>query len=160
MVENLDDSRISKILQNVDIAFSFGAAWIFKQKHIDLCRNILNMHCTTLPQWRGGGGLSWQILAGENRSAVTFHRLESDVDAGDIVLSRSFIFPEGLKTPKQRMKYMLDLSWPVFEELICDYVTINLSPIKELKTNPFLLIFQDLILVFRHALTGDGLLLK
>ncbi len=128
VVEDLDDSRISRILQNVDIAFSFGAAWIFKQKHIDLCRNILNMHCTTLPQWRGGGGLSWQILAGENRSAVTFHRLESDVDAGDIVLSRPFIFPEGLKTPKQRIKYMQDLSWSVFEELICDYVSNESLP--------------------------------
>jgi len=129
VVDALDDSRSLQVLSDVDIAFSFGAAWIFKEKHINLCPNLLNMHCTTLPQWRGGGGLSWQILAGENRSAVTFHKVDAGVDTGDIVFTNSFYFPDGVATPKQRSGYLEKLAWTTFKELVSDFASNASLPV-------------------------------
>ena len=128
VVDSIDDSRSVQVLSDSDIAFSFGAAWIFKEKHIDLCSNFLNMHCTTLPQWRGGGGFSWQILAGENRSAVTFHRVDAGVDTGDIVFTNSFYFPDGVATPKQRSEYLEKFAWATFRELVSDFASNGSIP--------------------------------
>jgi methionyl-tRNA formyltransferase len=46
---------------------------------------VVNVHPSPLPKYRGAHPLPWQILRGETVSAVTFHLVTSDIDAGPIL---------------------------------------------------------------------------
>jgi len=48
----------------------------------------LNVHPSFLPEYRGPSPVFWQIALGENRSGVTLHRLDAQVDAGPILAQR------------------------------------------------------------------------
>lgn len=51
---------------------------------------IYNLHPSLLPAYRGRCPLFWQLKNQEKESALTLHRLISDIDAGEIVLQEKF----------------------------------------------------------------------
>lgn len=74
-------------------ALSFGAPWIIRSDVINLFEGrVFNAHGTRLPQNRGGGGFSWQILQGNKYGFALIHRLDEGLDTGEIILYREFIF--------------------------------------------------------------------
>ncbi len=88
-------------------ALSLGAAWIFKKEFIDerLGRLLFNSHGSRLPQNRGGGGFSWQILTGNRFGFCTLHLVDDGVDTGDIVSYEEFIYPSSCRTPADLMRH-------------------------------------------------------
>ena len=54
----------------------------------------LNVHPSLLPAYRGPNPVFWQLRAGETMSGVTIHKLDADLDAGDIVATKSIALPE------------------------------------------------------------------
>ena len=57
------DLRVKKHVRSDVIGLSIGAPWIFNEKFIkSFGGKLINMHGTRLPQNRGGGGFSWQIM--------------------------------------------------------------------------------------------------
>ena len=100
------DERVLSSISATTIGISFGAAWIFKQKFIDLFNgNLLNTHGSQLPKNRGGGGFSWIIMQGERLSGSLIHKVNQAVDTGDVVFSKEYNFPEKCKTPLDYQKY-------------------------------------------------------
>ena len=83
--------------------FSVGASWVFSKKFIsDKCSDrLLNFHGRRLPQNRGGGGFSWQILMGIRHGYSVIHEIVPSLDAGRIVGSREFLYSPEIRTPKQ-----------------------------------------------------------
>ena len=81
---------------------SIGAAWIFKDYVIkDLFKKKLyNMHGTRLPQNRGGGGFSWQIMMGNRLGFCQLHLVDKGVDTGDIIKTEEFLYPPSCRIPK------------------------------------------------------------
>lgn len=74
-------------------AVSIGAPWVITKDVIDLFgAGIFNAHGSRLPQNRGGGGFSWQILQGNKYGFALIHRLDEGIDTGGIVFYREFIF--------------------------------------------------------------------
>jgi len=122
IIQSLDEKAFFTAAENSELCFSFGAAWIFKRKHIDACRNLINMHCTSLPQWRGGGGYSWQILAGIDKFSITFHRIDEGVDTGNIIFSKVLFFPNGTTTPAERNRFVDHQAFIYFQKLISYYL--------------------------------------
>ncbi len=51
---------------------------------------FLNFHNGPLPRYRGMNACSWAIFNGETNHGVTWHFMNADVDAGDIVGQRIF----------------------------------------------------------------------
>jgi methionyl-tRNA formyltransferase len=91
------------------LAFSIGSPFIIRQDLIDLYGGrILNSHGAPLPEWRGGGGFSWRILAGERRGRTCFHLVTPAIDAGDIVFMRDYEFPAETRYPRDYMAYAVD----------------------------------------------------
>ena len=89
------------------LILSFGSPFIIKQPLIDLYHGrVVNSHGAPLPEFRGGGGLTWRFLAGDTRGAVLFHRVMLGIDDGPILYRRDFEFP-----------------WPV--QSIKDWVLVN-----------------------------------
>lgn len=103
-----DDKNLKDYVDKNTIAMSFSAAWIIKQNTIDLFNGkIVNLHETRLPQNRGGGGFSWQIMRGNNLGYCTLHLIDKGIDSGDIVCMEEFLYPDSCKTSKDFFEYMV-----------------------------------------------------
>ena len=82
---NMDGDVISRITLST-LGLSFGAAWIFREQFINrFGGRLLNLHSTRLPQNRGGGGFSWQILNDNRLGCCLIHQVDTGVDTGPIV---------------------------------------------------------------------------
>ncbi len=86
------------------LIISFGAPFIIKQSLIDLYGGrVINSHGAPLPEFRGGGGLSWRFLAGDTRGATLFHRVTTIIDDGPILYRKDFQFPWPVQSIKEWM---------------------------------------------------------
>lgn len=57
-------------------------------------KNILNMHTGDLPNYRGAGGGSWQVLNGERRIQAHIQQMVLAVDRGAVLFSEAENLPE------------------------------------------------------------------
>lgn len=82
-------------------ALSLGAAWIFKKTFIKNVFNdlLFNVHSTRLPQNRGGGGFSWQVMNGSRFGFCQLHLIDGGIDTGPLVLSEEFLYPQYCRIP-------------------------------------------------------------
>jgi methionyl-tRNA formyltransferase len=86
---------------NETLIISFGSPFIIKQPLIDLYHGrVINSHGAPLPEFRGGGGLTWRFLAGDTRGAVLFHRITTIIDDGAVLYRRDFEFPWPVQSVK------------------------------------------------------------
>jgi methionyl-tRNA formyltransferase len=94
------DKKVLKMISDTTMGFSLGAPWIFKEEFIRRFKGrLLNTHGTRLPQNRGGGGFSWQILRKNRLGFCLIHQIEPGIDTGDIVKYKEFVFPASCVTP-------------------------------------------------------------
>lgn len=102
--EKLTDPAVPKVIGNPETCFavSIGAAWIFKPNWIEsnLRGLLFNLHGTRLPQNRGGGGFSWQILTGNRLGFCQMHLVDGGIDTGDIVATEEFVYPPQCRVPR------------------------------------------------------------
>lgn len=104
VVDKLSERELEPFLKNTQqfLFLSIGAPWIFSR---DLIQNfffnrLLNLHGARLPQNRGGGGFSWQILSGVKYGFCLIHKVDEGVDTGDIVDFEEFIYPATARIPQ------------------------------------------------------------
>ena len=104
VTEDIATNEVSEFLGDLNHAFclSLGAAWIFKDEVIKnlFCGRLFNTHGTRLPQNRGGGGSSWQIMMGNKLGFCQLHLVDGGVDTGDIVKTKEFLYPPSCRIPK------------------------------------------------------------
>ena len=58
------------------------------------------MHGTRLPQNRGGGGFSWQIIMGNRYGMCCLHKVDKKIDTGPILFFEEFIFKNNARIPQ------------------------------------------------------------
>lgn len=107
------------------IAISFGAAWIFKERHITglFKGKLYNTHSTRLPTYRGGGGFTWQILNHSRFGVALIHKIDEGVDTGDIVAYKEFLYPATCRIPLDYMEICQHHSDKLLKQFIEDYFT-------------------------------------
>ena len=100
IANKISKSLVKKFKKN-SIGISLGAPWIFKRDFIKWFNgNFFNIHGSDLPQDKGGGGFSWQILLQRKKACATIHKLESVVDNGDIIFQNKFYVAD-FKSPQE-----------------------------------------------------------
>ena len=72
--------------------FGFVIGWPLKFtseliNHFD--GNLFNYHAGDLPEYRGAGGFSWQVLTNQNFLKGFIHELREDIDSGPILLEET-----------------------------------------------------------------------
>jgi methionyl-tRNA formyltransferase len=72
---------------NPDIIFFVGWSWIIPDEIINKYTSIC-IHPSKLPKYRGGSPIQNQIIDGIANSAVTLFKMNSKLDAGDIILQK------------------------------------------------------------------------
>jgi methionyl-tRNA formyltransferase len=88
------------------LVFSLSSPFIIHSWLIDRFKGrVVNSHGTRLPEWRGGGGYSWQIMAGDRRGNSLVHLVTPRIDDGDIINERTYIFPDELRRPIEYMNH-------------------------------------------------------
>lgn len=93
-----------------NLSISFGAAWIFNQKTINSIfgGKLFNLHGTRLPQNRGGGGFSWQIMMGNRFGFCLIHKIDGGIDTGEIISHKEFIYPPSCRIPSDFYRFYHD----------------------------------------------------
>lgn len=103
VTESIGSSQVKSFLSELEdpLYLSIGAPWIFKQSAIEnlFQEKLLNLHGTRLPQNRGGGGFSWQIMMGYRFGCCLIHRIDEGIDTGDVVEYADFIYPPTTRIP-------------------------------------------------------------
>ena len=51
-------------------------------------KGCINTHASLLPKYRGRAPLNWAMIKGENKTGVTVHYIDEEIDTGDIILQR------------------------------------------------------------------------
>lgn len=89
---------------------SIGAAWIFKESVISNFFNntLFNLHGSRLPQNRGGGGFSWQILTNNKFGFCVLHLVDKGVDTGNIIQFEEFLYPAACRIPTEYEKVYIE----------------------------------------------------
>ncbi len=120
--EKLDGSELQRIIPKPEETFSLslGAAWIFNEPLISSVfkNNLFNLHGTRLPQNRGSGGFSWQILTGNRFGFVNIHKMEEGIDEGEILFSKEFLYPPSCRTPKDYLEIYRSKCYNFIAELL------------------------------------------
>lgn len=125
-ISSIKEFDIGSLITQRTLGISLGAPWIFNAEIIKkFCGKLINGHGARLPQNRGGGDYSWQIMNGLNLGYHLFHLVDQGIDTGDIIIYNEFLFPSFCKTPEDFKKYSIELEISFFEEF--------LLKIKELK---------------------------
>ncbi len=121
--ENINtDSQVIKGITPQTLGMSIAAAWLFRKPFIDLFEGrLLNAHGTRLPQDRGSGGFSWQILRDNHLGCCLVHQVDEGLDTGPIVKYKEFAYPSACRIPndyrevyvRENQAFLLEL----FEEI-------------------------------------------
>jgi len=86
----------------------------------------INIHVSLLPRWRGAAPIEHALLAGDNKTGISIINITSKLDAGDILMQKSFLLDENM---------------------YCDDLTLNLTNLGKkamIKTLP--LLFENKII--------------
>jgi methionyl-tRNA formyltransferase len=112
VIGKLREAGTARIIGDVTatLALSIGARWIFGRTQIEqwFGGKLLNLHGTRLPQNRGGGTWSWQILMGNRFGFCQLHLVDEGVDTGAILVTEEFVFPPACRTPQEYMAHAAD----------------------------------------------------
>lgn len=86
----IDDYLIKKNNPHT-LIFSLGSSFIFSNTIIKSYRNrLLNCHNTDLPNWKGGGDISYRVMNRYKKGATTVHLISDKIDQGDIIFQRKY----------------------------------------------------------------------
>lgn len=81
-----DDNLINKITEiNSDLIITCYFRKIIPKKIINLTKNIINLHPSYLPYYRGPVPTAWAILNNDKYSGFTIHEIDSGIDTGKII---------------------------------------------------------------------------
>jgi methionyl-tRNA formyltransferase len=97
--ENLADAgaleSIAAARADLGIVVAFGQFIPRAVRELPRCGYLINAHASLLPRYRGAAPIARAILKGEESTGVSIMRVEREMDAGPVALSRSLaIGPE------------------------------------------------------------------
>jgi len=123
IVEDIEQQSIKEhfcLVNKFSLFLSISAAWIFKKDYIlEVFRGkLFNSHGTRLPQNRGGGGYSWQIMTANRFGFCMLHLVDGGIDTGDIVSFDEFIYPHYCKYPVHYQKYFIGKNLSFLKEVM------------------------------------------
>jgi methionyl-tRNA formyltransferase len=88
---------------NPDVIFFIGWSWIIPDEIINKYHSIC-VHPSKLPKYRGGSPIQNQIIDGITDSAVTLFKMNSELDAGDILFQKELNLNGELKDILNRIE--------------------------------------------------------
>ena len=105
IIKKLDNNLLKKYINKNTLGLSNACRWIFSEQQIRLFKGkLLNIHFSNLPNNRGAGGLSWNIIMQNFNSGSTVHLINSKIDYGYSLINKSFKFPKRIRASLSDMQ--------------------------------------------------------
>ena len=79
---------------------------------------LINAHGTRLPENRGGGGFSWQIMSGNKQGYCQLHLVDEGIDTGNIIFTEEFLYPIHCRIPRDYDEYYQDKLYKIFTNIM------------------------------------------
>ncbi len=92
MIKSLDNEQLTDIIKDNKIRLGISANWkyLVPKKFLDLFADgILNFHLGNLPDYKGNATVNWTIINGETYINGNIHKMEPELDAGDVVARKA-----------------------------------------------------------------------
>lgn len=106
-----------------------NSIFIIKKDIIKLIKgNLYNLHIGKLPEQRGAGITTWQIMSNIKKTAITIHEVESGLDTGKIVIEKK-INCKNIKRPEDFYKKISKS-----EKKVLDIFISKIAKNKKIKT--------------------------
>lgn len=89
--DNVNQKKFIELFQekDIDLIISVNFNQILRKEIIQIPeKGCINVHASLLPKYRGRAPLNWAIINGEDKTGVTVHFIDEDIDTGDIILQR------------------------------------------------------------------------
>ena len=80
--------------------------------------NIYNYHNSSLPNQRGAACHSWRLMQGKATTHLTIHRIEPEIDKGDIIIQKLLKIPKKCINLKQTYKYIEKFEKAIFKSFL------------------------------------------
>lgn len=82
--------ELRSLAPDVIVVAAYGK--LLPQALLDIPKTaIINVHSSLLPQYRGAAPINWAVLNGDEETGVTIQYMVSELDAGDILLSKKTV---------------------------------------------------------------------
>ncbi len=89
---------------------------IIRQKFIDKCTRILNLHNGPLPKYRGVSPINWALKNNEPSHGVTIHEILAGVDNGPVVAQVRFSIHPDIDEVRDVYGRCLAFGWELFRQ--------------------------------------------
>ena len=92
MVKSVQQDELIKIItsNNIRAAISVNWKYTIPKSFLDLFEcGILNFHLGNLPDYKGNATVNWSIINGENRIFGNIHKMDPELDAGDVITRKA-----------------------------------------------------------------------
>ncbi len=137
-LHQLPSSAIVKIHDEVNLKVmqSISPDWIFnincyqylRESVLSIPRNgVINFHNGPLPRYGGVNIPSWAIINGEAQHGVTWHLVNAEIDAGEILSQFHFELTDRM-TAAQLMVKCIQVGLQLFEQHWTDWVEGKVQP--------------------------------
>ncbi len=118
-------------LPECEIMYSVQYHEVLKQEHINKSKELcVNLHMAPLPEYRGANQFSFAIIENKIDFGTTIHKIDSQIDHGDILFQKRFPIPE-----KCWVGELYDLTYKaslaLFKESLADLVAGNYIPVPQ-----------------------------
>ena len=85
-----------KEIQGLDFCFVCAYGRILPSSFLDLFpKRCLNLHFSLLPRWRGAAPIQRALMEGDLETGISLQVMTEELDAGDLIGSKSFSIEEG-----------------------------------------------------------------
>lgn len=107
--------EIADYSKNADVFISVMYNELLEEKFIRQ-RRCYNFHPGILPSYRGSGAFSWALINGDKECGITLHKINKDIDHGEIIEIRKFSVEQNDTAESLYNKGMV-----VMENMFIDY---------------------------------------
>ena len=99
-----------------DIALSVFYDKIIKEWFITKCAQILNLHNSPLPKYRGVSPINWALKNGEPLHGVTIHEITPGIDDGPIYSQLLYSIYPDIDEVRDVYARALEYGWTLFQQ--------------------------------------------
>jgi methionyl-tRNA formyltransferase len=129
-IVKIHDEANLKVMQSIspDWIFNINSYQYLRESVLSIPKNgVINFHNGPLPRYGGVNIPSWAIINGEAQHGVTWHLVNTEIDAGE-VLSQAHFELTARMTAAQLMVKCIQVGLQLFEQHWADWVEGKVQP--------------------------------
>lgn len=91
------EQQLQEIIEknNIDVVLMMTFPFLINKKLLRLpAKGFINFHYGLLPQCRGPHPILWHLLRNDKEAGVTVHRVDENIDTGDVILQERILIEE------------------------------------------------------------------